>query len=158
MPDDQAAAATTKIKQHDDKESTKEELRQAIRDSSQVLASATTVFPLTMFPDTVTLDRTKLTIMKKSFFKSGEVMSMRVEDLLNVTAQVGPVFGSIKISSRIFSSEKPYEVDHFWRDDALKLKRVTQGYIIAMQRNIDCNSLSTQELAEMLNQLGKDDH
>jgi hypothetical protein len=33
-----------------------------------------------------------------------------------------------------------------------------QGYIIAMQKEIDCNSLETKELAEMLEKLGKDDH
>jgi hypothetical protein len=139
--------------------SAKKELKQAIDESYQVLASATTVFPFTPFPDTLTLDRAKVTIKRRNFFRMAELMSMRVEDLLNVTASVGPLFGSIKIVSRVFSNnEKPYEVNHFWRDDALKLKRIMQGYIIAMQKEIDCNSLETKELAEMLEKLGKDDH
>ena len=136
----------------------KEELRNAIRGSNQVLATASTVFPLTLFPDTITVDRAKVTITRRNFFKAAEVMSLRIEDILNVTANVGPLFGSVKIASRVFSSEKPYVVDRFWREDALKLKRVMQGYIIALEKKIDCSQLSTDELAHMLDRLGKDDH
>ncbi len=139
-------------------ETPKQELKQAIKESHQVLVSATTVFPVALFPDTITVDRAKLTIARRTFFKVAEVMSIRIEDVLNVTANVGPIFGSIKITSRIFSIEKPYTVDHFWREDALKVKRITQGYIIALQKEIDCSNLSTEELSSMLDQLGKDDH
>ncbi|HUP26074.1 MAG TPA: hypothetical protein VM124_00310 [Candidatus Limnocylindrales bacterium] len=139
-------------------ENPKQELKKAIQGSHQVLVSATTVFPFTLFPDTITVDRAKLTITHRSFFSVAEVMSIRIEDVLNVTANVGPLFGSIKITSRIFNIEKPYTVDHFWREDALKIKRITQGYIIALQKKIDCSVLSTSELSAMLDDLGKDDH
>ncbi len=79
---------------------TKQELKQAIHGSHEVLATATTVFPFTLFPDTVTLDRAKLNITKRSFVSTAEVMSIRIEDILNVTASVGPVFGSLHIVSR----------------------------------------------------------
>lgn len=133
------------------------ELKQAIKGSNQVLATATTVFPLTLFPDTLTVDRAKLTITKRRFFGAAEVMSIQIEDVLNVTATVGPLFGSIKIDSRI-PTAKPYVVHHFWRKDALRLKRITQGYLIALQRGIDCSSLTNGDLAALLDQLGEDDH
>lgn len=133
------------------------ELRQAIKGSNQILTTATTVFPLTLFPDTLTVDRAKLTITKRRFLWSAEVMSIQIEDILNVTATVGPFFGNIKISSRI-PTAAPYFVHNFWRNDALRIKRITQGYIIARQQGIDCSSLSTQELAAMLDKLGEDDH
>ena len=134
----------------------KQELREAIKGSGQVLATATTV--LTPFPDTLTVDRAKLTVTRRSFFSVAEVMSMRIEDVLNITATVGPFFGSVKVISRVMNAEKPYVVGRFWRKDAVRLKRITQGYIIALQRNIDCSSLPTHELAMMLDKLGKDDH
>lgn len=137
-------------------EETRYELRQAIRGSNQILATGTTT--LTLFPDTLTLDRAKLTITKRQFFSTAEVMSLRVEDILNVTATVGPFLGTIKITSRVFNSEKPYyEVGQFWRSDAVRIKRVVQGYVIAMQRNIDCSALGTAELVEMLDKLGEDE-
>lgn len=137
-------------------EESKQELREAIRGSNQVLASATTT--LSLFPDTLTIDRAKLTVTKRTFISTAEVMSIRVEDILNVTAAVGPFFGSIKIISRVMSPEKPYLLGRFWRSDAMRMKRIIQGYVIALQRHIDCNSLPTEELAHMLDKLGEDDH
>jgi predicted transcriptional regulator len=137
-------------------EETREELREAIKGSREILATATTVFPL--FPDTITVDRAKFTVTKRSFIKTAEVMSMRIEDILNVTASIGPVLGSIKIVSRVMNTEQPYTIGVFWRKDAIKLKQITQGYVIALQREIDCSALSSQELSKLLEKLGEDDH
>ncbi|MCA9332083.1 hypothetical protein KC968_04040 [Candidatus Saccharibacteria bacterium] len=130
-------------------------LARTINSSHEILATATTVFPFTLFPDTVTLDRAKLTISHREFFWTGEVMSIRIEDILNVTVDAGPFFGSLKIFTRFFSIEKPYTVGFLYRRDAHKIKRILQGYIIALQKNIDCSTLPTKELADMLDDLGK---
>lgn len=82
-------------------------------------------------------------------------MSIRIEDILNVTVDVGPFFGSLKIFTRFFNANKPYMVSFLRRDDALRIKRILQGYIIALQKNIDCSTLPTKELADMLHELGK---
>ena len=137
-------------------EESKQELKAAIRESNAVLARATTV--LTLFPDTLEIDRTKLTLTKRTFFSTSEAMSIRVEDILNVTATVGPLFGSITIVSRVFNSEKPYHIGRFSRKDVMKLKHILQGYVIALQRKIDCSAMKTAELASMLEKLGEDEH
>lgn len=137
-------------------EESKKELKEAIKGSNQVLATATTT--LTLFPDTMTIDRAKVTITKRAFFRTAEVMSMRIEDILNVTATVGPFFGNVKIMSRVMSTDQAETVGRFWRHDAVRLKRITQGYIIALQRHIDCSSLETKELSRMLERLGADEH
>ncbi len=134
----------------------KQELREAIKGSNQVLVSATAA--LSLFPDTLTVDRAKLTITKRTFFRTAEVMSMRIEDILNVTATVGPFLGTVKIVSRVMNDEQAATVGPFWRHDAVRAKRITQGYIIALQRGIDCSALGTRELADMLDKLGQDTH
>jgi len=131
------------------------DLTQAIGDSHDVLARATTVFPFTLFPDTITIDRTKLTIVHRGFLNAGEVLSIKIEDILNVTADVGPLFGSIKIATRFFERSKPYAVERFWRADALRIKRIAQGYAIAKQKGVDTSALSSKELAAKLDELGK---
>lgn len=139
--------------------STKEvrkELDQAIKGSENLLAVATTVMPI--FPDTITVDRAKVTITRKRFFATGDVVSMRIEDILNVSATVGPLFGSIKIVSRVLSGEEPYVTNKMWRSDAIHLKRIIQGYVIALQRKIDCSKLPTKELVAKLDRLGEDEH
>ena len=138
-------------------EESKQELKDAIKGSNQVLVTATT--KLTLFPDTLVLDRAKLTVTKRSFVQTSEVMSIRIEDVLNVTASLGPFFGSIKVSSRVMNTEDPsFKIGRFTRDDALKIKHITQGYVIALQRDIDCSSLETDELISMLERLGRDEH
>lgn len=138
-----------------EKNKTAENLIDAIGDSRDVLMRATSVWPLTIFPHTVSIDRSKLTITHRGFFNSAEVLSISIEDILNITATVGPFFGFIHISTRFFDSDKQYSVGNFKRSDVLKLKRILQGSIIAKQKGVDCTALTTRELAKMLDDLGK---
>ncbi|HEX8762178.1 MAG TPA: hypothetical protein VF733_00270 [Candidatus Saccharimonadales bacterium] len=136
----------------------KKELRQAIGGAHEVLMRATTVFPFVLFPDTITIDRTKLTITHRWFFRVAEVIPIRIEDVLNVTANVGPFFGCIKIVTRFFEStgkDNHYEIKYLTRADALRIKHIMQGYIIATQKQIDSSALSTKELATLLVKLGE---
>jgi len=137
-------------------EESREELQQAIQGSNQVLFSASTV--LSIFPDTMIIDRAKVTITKRSFYRTADVMSMRIEDVLNATCTVGPVFGTVSMTSRVLNEDQTSSIGRFWRADAKRLKRIIQGYVIALQRNIDCRQLGTRELAGMLERLGADNH
>jgi hypothetical protein len=138
-----------------DKAEAERKLQQAVVGTRQVLFEATTVFPFTLFPDTVVVDREKLTVTHRIFFQVAEVMSIRTEDILNVTADVGPFFGSLKISTRFFNTKKPYRVNYLWRNDALRIKRIVQGCIIARQKGIDCSAFEAKELANMFDELGQ---
>lgn len=133
---------------------TARDLKRSVSNAQDVLVTATTVFPFTLFPDTIRVDREKLTITHRSFFKVSEVMSIHIEDVLNVTVHTGPFFGSLEISTRFFSEDKPYKVTYFWRKDALKIKAVVQGYIIARQKNIPTDNVDADELSKILRKLG----
>src|SRR5919202_2643109 len=50
-------------------------LKKLVRRSHEILVSARTVFPLTLFPHTIVLDRTKITITKRNFFWSSSIVS-----------------------------------------------------------------------------------
>ena len=132
------------------------ELRKVVKKSSQVLASARTVFPLTLFPDSVIVDRSKITIIKRDFFFTSRVISIQIEDILNVESGVGPFFGSLTVASRVMSSVDHFRIDYFWRSDAIFLKQLIQGYVIAKHNNIDIDQLSPEEVIETLTGLGED--
>lgn len=132
------------------------DLRKIVSQSHEVLVSANTVFPLSLFPDTVTVDRTKVTITKRDFFWSSDVMSIRIEDVLNVSASVGPLFGSLTVASRVMSTIDHFQINHFWRNDAIRLKHIIQGYVIAQHNNIDTAHLSKNDLIDTLLELGID--
>ncbi len=131
-----------------------EDLEKIIHQSHEVLAQASTVFPVTLFPDTVVVDRTKVTIIKRDFFWSSDTMTFRIEDVLNAEVTVGPLFGSLIIASRVMSTTDHFRIDHFWRKDAIYLKRLIQGYVIAQHNKIDVAHLSTEELVKTLSGLG----
>jgi nucleotidyltransferase/DNA polymerase involved in DNA repair len=137
-------------------EESKHELEEAIRGSNEVLMSSNTV--LSLFPDSVVVDRAKVSIVKRNFFRMANVMSMRIEDVLNATCTVGPVLGTVSVTSRVINEDQTSTIGRFWRADAVRLKRIIQGYVIALQRNIDCSALETEELSQMLEKLGADEH
>lgn len=132
------------------------DLRKIVSQSHEVLVSANTVFPLSLFPDTVTVDRTKVTITKRDFFWSSDVMSIRIEDVLNVSASVGPLFGSLTVASRVMSTIDHFQINHFWRSDAIRMKHIIQGYVIAQHNNIDTAHLGKKDLIATLLELGID--
>lgn len=138
-----------------ERQEAKRQLQRAIQGTREALITATTVFPFTLFPDTVSVDRERVNVTQRFFFQISEGVSIQIQDILNVTTDTGPFMGSLKISTRFFSPEKPYVINYLWRRDALKIERILQGYIIAAQKGIDCSALDTKELAKLLDDLGR---
>jgi hypothetical protein len=148
--------AAVPLTQHEaERNEVEEVLNKVVSNSHEAIMTASTVFPFTLFPDTVTINRAKLTIVHRIFFKVAETISIRVEDILNVTSSVGPFFGSVQIHTKFFDPAKPYTVNFLRRSDALKIDRIMQGYSIATQESIDLSVLDTRELAARLDELGQ---
>jgi hypothetical protein len=119
--------------------------------SHDILFEARTFSP---FPDSVRLDREKLTIVNRSYFKTAKIISVPVGAMLSAEADVGPIFGSIHMSSKYFV-QNPYSVNLLWRKDAITLQRLLQGYIIAHEHKVDCSKLGKIELIKTLSELGQ---
>lgn len=132
------------------------ELADVTRGGHDVLFKADTVFPFTLFPDTVTLDREKISFATRFFFRVARITSVPVRDILSVEADIGPFFGSVHTASRYFITN-PYSVNFLKRSDAMKLQRLLQGYIIAHEREIDCSDIPKDKLLTLLNELGEGD-
>lgn len=131
-------------------------MKEAVNRSHEVIMKARTVWPFTMFRDYIIVDRTKVTIMVKDFFFLDRTISIRLEDILNIKASYGPFFGSITIVVRILNSEDHHSISFLWREDAVKLKNILQGYIIALNNNIACTNQTKDELIETLTELGQE--
>lgn len=136
-------------------QSTKEQqLEQIAENANEILMTADTVFPFTIFPDTITIDRVKVTIKRRDFFEAGRLTSIQIDDILNAEANTGPFFGSLKLWTRFFS-DKPLMIKYLRNDDAVKIKEILLGYIIARHREVDCADIDKNELAKLLRDLGK---
>jgi hypothetical protein len=130
-------------------------LNRAVWDSNEVLVTASTTSKL--HKSTLTLNRAKLFAEKRSALGVVDDMSVQIEDVLNINATLGPISGTISIATRFTTPGKPYRIGPFHRKDALQLKRIVQGYIIALQRKIDLNMVPTAALITGLYELGEDD-
>lgn len=129
-------------------------LKKMINQSHEILASAQTA--LSPFPNKVVVDRTKITIIRRNLFWSTNNISIRIEDILNVSTGTGPLFGSLNIASRVMNSTDHFQVNFFWRHDAIHLKRIIQGYMITLHNNIDTGHLTREELIDTLLDLGSE--
>lgn len=123
---------------------------------NESIASANTVFPFTLFPDTIILDRKKVTIIRRSFFMVSDTISVRIEDILHVALSLGPFFGSITLETRFFNHEKSYSLKWLTRKDAIYLKHMIHGYVIALHSGVAVDSKEKEPLIELLEELGHD--
>lgn len=158
LPTVEQLIGPTRIKKdmpHDQLVKDLDKLKKMITQSHEILASAQTA--LSPFPDAVVVDRTKITITRRNLFWSTNNISIRIEDILNVSTGIGPLFGSLNIASRVMNSTDHFQVNFFWKSDAVHLKRVIQGYMITLHNNIDTSHLSREELIDTLVELGSEE-
>lgn len=128
-------------------------LRDEVQRSHEILARAQSI---AIFPDEVVLDRTKLTIIRRRSPWASDIISIQIEDILNVTTSTGMLFGSLTIASRVMSTVDHFTVNLLWKRDAIELKHIVQGYAIAKHNGIDVGLLDCDELVESLRELGHD--
>lgn len=131
-----------------------EEIIELTERTQDVLFEAHTVFPFTLFPDTLTLDREKLTIAERYFWRVAKITSVPVSEILSCQASVGPFFGSIHLVFSFFADNER-TVKFLWREDATKLQRMLHGYIIAHKRQINTTNISAEDLKVMLKEIGQ---
>lgn len=127
-----------------------------VSESQEILFIAKTVFPFTLVPDTVSVDRTNLTIAHRVIFRVATIVTIKIEDIHNIAPNVGPIFGSLRIVTTFFDTESPYTVNYLRREDALKIAKIVKGYKTSRQRKIDTSKLNKKELVELLDKLARD--
>ena len=131
-----------------------EKLMHATTEAQEDLLTANTVFPLILFPDTISLDREKLTIVHRSFFRMSDTISMQIGDILSVQGNVGPFFGNLVLSTKYFNNSTQ-TIKFLRRGDVLKFQRLIQGSIIAHHRQIDSSDIESVQLVTLLSDLGQ---
>jgi DNA mismatch repair ATPase MutL len=144
---------TTAEKADKEAESGPEELIELTERVHDVLYEATTVFPFTLFPDTITLDREKLTIAERFFWRTADITSVPISEILSCTVNVGPFFGSIHLVFSFFADNER-RINFLWRHEAMELQRMVHGFIIAHKREINTTIVSTEDLRVMLKDIG----
>lgn len=147
-PEPQHQPEETNTEKHD-------ALMELAHQTKNLLIKAESTFPFVLFPDTIAVSRTKVAITKRAFFKVSELISLQVSDILNIEIDTGPFFGSLSIYTRIYGS-KPLRITFLSRKDAVAVKQIIEGHIIASQQKMSIDTLSKDELVQLLKRLGSD--
>lgn len=130
-----------------------DQLRGIVKMSHPTLAKASAIFPFDLFPDTLAIDRQKLTVVHRSFFNVEQTVSVQLADVTNIQANVGPFFGALTISSEHFINNTQ-TIKYVSRRNAIVIQHLLQGMIIAHKEHIDLDQIGNKELLRLLDDLG----
>jgi len=154
-PDTTAQVAQAQSQEERSKQDETRKLHEAVKDTHRILAQARSVFPFMLFPDMITVDRQKLTIVYKQFFKSHQTVGVPLENVKNIQADLGPFFGSLTITSDQFINNTQ-TITHLARGDAKNIQQLVQGIVAAISEGIDLSKIEkTGELKDLLCKLGE---
>ena len=133
------------------------ELKTIAHRSHEILAQVSNVLlPVNLFPDTIVLDRTKVTITKRALFWDSSIVTVGIEDILDIAISNGPFFSTLNISSRVMSPSDSFKMKYLLRKDAIRLKSLIIGYMTAIHNDIKTKDLSRSELIDTLLEIGSD--
>ena len=129
-------------------------LNRVVEKSQNILVKATAVFPFDFFPDSITVDRQKLTVVHRDFFTIKRTVSVQYGDIKNIQADIGPFLASLIITSEHFINNTQ-TIRFLLKKEALAIQQLVQGFIIAEKEHIDCSTIDDQKLITLLSQLGR---
>jgi hypothetical protein len=116
---------------------------------------AKTVFPFVLFADTLKIDRQKVTIVHNNFFWTSQTVSTEIKNIMNIEVDVGPLFGSITITSKHFLNNSQ-TIRYLKRSAVTCAQRLLQGFMIAQRAKINTDSIDKKQLLILLNDLGQE--
>lgn len=131
------------------------ELEEAAKQSQHILIQADAIFPFDLFPDTITVDRQKLTIVRRELWKTKQTVSVAHNGITNIQADMGPLFGSLTVTSGDFMNGTQ-TIRYLRKRDVLAVQQLVQGLILAQKEGIDTNAIEDdQTLLRLLDKLGR---
>lgn len=125
------------------------------------LFRADSVFPFTLFTDTIIIDTTKISISKKQMFATEYISTIPLKDLSDINVQTFLFLGTVYIKY-MPQSESPgmnepvtIHIQNIRRGAAIKVKNILKGVLVAKAEEIDISTLSPDEIKEVLHKFGE---
>lgn len=135
-----------------------QKLNNLLERSNRIIFSTRTVFPFDFFPDEITIDETKIQIIRKTFFFTQITFPILIENIHNVTVSSSLLFASVKFEVS-GSEENPGDLTFLWNSDAYRIKRIITGITSAVKEGVDLSAIPTPELRQKLETIGaRTDH
>ncbi|HVZ67305.1 MAG TPA: hypothetical protein VG917_03515 [Patescibacteria group bacterium] len=130
-----------------------ERLDDIANNSSRTIFTLKTVFPFTLFPDVVSLDIEKISIISREFFASDRIQSIMLANISDIYIDSSPFFGALKIVDKFFV-QNVITVRYLKKDEAIMLRKLAQGLIVAQRQHVDVSKIPHEELIPRLEEIG----
>jgi hypothetical protein len=134
----------------------KQKFEELVIKSEKILFRTKTIFPFDMFPDEITINPVKVSVVSKDFFRSIRIHCIYIKNILDVFLDSGPLFATLRIVDQSFT-ENTVSIQHLKKSDALQARKIIQGLIVAHQQEIDVASIHDESLVKKLEILGHAD-
>jgi len=132
-----------------------EKNRQAVEDmvnnSNRILLRASSVFPLDLFPSSIIVEETRLTIIHRQLFAS-QAYSVDIKNIANVFIDTGILFSQLTIVSDTFAKNQII-LNKLWKKDAIFIRRIIEGLRMFVDKDVDTTGYKTEELINKLREL-----
>lgn len=121
---------------------------------------AKSVWPFTLFTDTLVIDTTKVTIAHKQLFATEYVATIPLKDLADVNIQTVMFLGTLLVKympqSESPGMTQPVEVriPNLTRENAVRAKNILKGALVAKAEEIDIAKLPPDEVVKVLEKFG----
>lgn len=124
-----------------------------VEEQQKSLYSISTVFPFRLFPTTVSADKKKIDIIEELFFRSKQIQSILIQDIITVSVETSLFFGKLTIHDKL-PMHDPIEINYLPRADALKMRRVIEGLLVGDRSQVDTTQTSHDNLVSKLEVIG----
>jgi hypothetical protein len=131
-----------------------DKLDSLVAEQTHTLFTANTVFPFTLFPSTVSVDKNKVDIVQRFFFSSGGILSVLIEDIARIEVQLGVLFGTLIIKDKTLT-QRQTKIPYLWKNHAIKIREIVEGLIIGEREHIDIKNVHPKELVSRLERIGR---
>ena len=129
-------------------------LTEVVSNAQDTLIEVSSIFPFMLFPDSLKVTRQKVVLTHRSFFGVAQIINIQIGDLQAIEADVGPLFGTVSITTRQFSNTVN-KIHYLSRKDAVDAQGLLQGFVIANKKKLDFSNIEKRQLIDLLHRLGR---
>ena len=119
--------------------------------SNRIIISITSVFPWDLFPDSINVEETRVTVIQRQLFAS-QVHSVDIKNISNVFIDEDLFLAAITIVSRTFEENK-IKIMKLRKKEADLTRRLIEGLRMFIEKDIDTSKYTTEQLVIKLKEL-----
>ena len=119
--------------------------------SNRIIISISSVFPWDLFPDSINVEETRVTVIQRQLFAS-QVHSVDIKSISNVFIDNYIFFTALTIVSSTFEENK-IKIMKLRKKEADLTRRLIEGMRMFIEKDIDTSKYTTEELVVKLEEL-----